>query len=333
MATLNKQVLYAVKSLLKGDIDKFHKIRLTIQTKEDMELLCDALFEFIINSHIKYGIRFLLTKEKHARIILNKATKVFKTKYDIINFFIIDYYGRDDFKIYEDIESIHKFNLELLDALGHFYTDIPNIPVINNIVRMCDKSDDIILLFFINESFWPAALKHVIYTRNAYVINYVLLHLDKKDISKIIYLLNERYSANQMLIYNNEIKEMKRLIGQKKYWVDPTCYNVTYFNECILQLLHYETVTQLFLQKLHLNNIKFFEVCCNYMIQKLDFRDKRISIEQHRARLVFDDNYKCLMKVLLRKCLTKRMLKFGDPASSDNLNERHLVDLIVTFIM
>ena len=329
----NEKVLHVVKALY-TDINKFHEEISIIQSREDMESLCDVLFSYAARPCAKYGIRFLFNYKHYVQIIMNKANDIFKTKYDIINFFIIDYYGREDFKIYKDIKTIHEFNLKLLNSIGYFYEDIPRIPIIYNIIYMCNSFDDIKQLFLANDSLWSPALKHMIYTKNISCINRIIRQLTQNNIPKVINILKEKYNKKQMYAYNYDVHEFRRLTGGISCYSNPAAYHgVLYLYECMLQLLEYETVTYLFESKIQLNDLRFFESCCNYILKNFDFKGKRISLDQHRARLIFGDNYKCLIKILSKKCLTKYMEKFGAYDKSDNLNERHLVDLIVTYIV
>lgn len=311
-----------VDILLKGNIDKFCYI---ISTNKLTLQFFDVLFDKFRSTYVQYGIRMLFVSD-YRNIIMKHLYDKFKSSHGMINYLLINYRGRNELEIYKTIHEINNWNYKILDIIRDLTYEIPFSSIIQDMIFMSDINQ-IKLLFMTNEAFQIPVIKHLIYTKN-HIVNYVICNMVSylDMLLKIISALHETYDEQKTIEYNQNINYLRGPEQLLPYT------NAEYLYECMMQLLNYETVTQLFQWKVHLCDIKFFEVCCNHIMKNFDFRGKRISIDQHRARLIFGDNYKCLIKVLSKKCLTKRMLKFGAYDQSDNLNERHLVDLIMTFI-
>mgnify|MGYP003407238388 CR=1 FL=1 len=321
-----------VEILLRGDIDKFYyNLEYVILHSDIIDKICDSLFLAKQSSYAKYGIRTIFTRERrNVMMVIEKVHKIFPTKYDIIKFLLIDYYDQTELtQIYKSIDYMHKMNLKILTSIGCIWNEIPVIPVVNNVIYMCGMAD-IKNVFYTSDSRCLPVIKHMIYTRNVN-INDIIKSLNTVKLSRLFELLKEPYDLKLMLIHNKNIQNIKKTTNYTNFYNIPMpYYDVTYLYECMADLIDYPTFIHLRKMKMHMYSMKFFERC----FQSIGFQhiQDTDSLDWMLSGNTTDGEFLRLMQVLSKKCLTKYMEKFGAYESSDNLNERHLIDLILAFV-
>ena len=149
--------------------------------------------------------------------------------------------------------------------------------------------------------------------------------MSKIKILRIFKLLEEPYDVNYVMSYIQNVNNIRKLTN-RSYCNYQINWDMKYLYECLPENLETETLLHLYKLGIHLQYIRFFEQLCN--IESDPTKKYCVSTDS----VWKDEEYLPLLKVLSKKCLTKYMEKFGAYDKQDNLNDRHLVDLIVTFI-
>mgnify|MGYP003423167171 CR=1 FL=1 len=319
----------ATDLILQGN-SKFHTYFQEISTytnSDDIHMkISIILLDNLDSPYAKYVIRKLFTPSYGLSLyIASKLKKILGSQQSVIDLLLINYQDCDARKVYRDARHIHETNVSVLKQIGYIYGDHVITPNIQDIIYLCDDDEIIMELFYSNKLLWLPMLKHMIYTRNQYAINYIVHTAIKEDLIMMIELLDQPYNEDELDSYVRNMNILARKADYSNPWkISLKFPTATHLYGCLISLLEYNTIRYIFDKKIHLKYIRFSEYCCDRVY-------KLISNEFYSLDSL-DVHYSILKRILERKCLTKRMLKFGAYESPDNLNERHLVDLIMTFV-
>ena len=307
-----------------------------IQTRRDIDIIiekiCRNLFNCTTQNDTCYrynvilrGIRKLFVEYPSLSVlILAKLEKLLESQYNTIDLLIAEY--KCD-RIYMEFYDTHKMNVKILKRLGEVYNNFPITKGMQMVICMCyNNVTDLEQIFHTNNSFEPFILKHLIYTRNIGLINKLVRSASSVELIKIIDWLDEPYNNSDARWYINKWNNTIRIITE----IIPYAFDNSsdkHLHDRLLQLLSCDNVAYLcsIYRDVTLQRIKFFERCC-YRIEEIEpllsELDKRYTGERCKAMIL----------MLKKISIAKYMEKFGKYESPDNLNERHLIDLIVTFI-
>lgn len=311
-------------------IHKSKKIRKWLRRIEShldaaFDKLCPILFEHLDNLYARYMIRKIFVAAHNLALkIIIQLEKILESQYDTIEFLLINRQEKGD--LYTDIYSIQRENMIILEQIGKVYHNFPITKTMRNTIYLCGDMIDLELLFVTNESFWEIILKHAIYINCAHFSSGIFSKGDRIIIQKILRLIDEPYCVSDMLHHIREINDIRVKLNYIRH-PNPTPYEAAHLHECLLSLLknNYD-ITDIIRQNNHLYSIKFFE----QVYDRLFKTDPHHPVKSYK---IIQFNYSIISRALAKKCLTKHMEKYGKYESPDNLNDRHLIDLIMTFVI
>lgn len=257
-------------------------------------------------------------------LILTKLEKLLESQYITIDLLIIEHKcDRIDMKFYDN----HSMNVRILKRLGEAYNNFPITKGMQMVICMCYANNDVLKqIFHTNNSFKPFILKHLIYTRNISLINKLIRSASNVELLKIIDWLDEPYNNSDVRWYIDKCNNIiKTITGITPYTFNN--FSDNHLHDCLSQLLSCDNIAYLCScnRDIIIQRIKFFERCC-YRFEKF-----QLMLTESDRRYI-GERCKGMMNILTKISIAKYMEKFGKYESPDNLNERHLADLIATFV-
>ena len=318
--------------LLKND-EKIDLYLTKIYDKFDIDIIIEKVLINLFNypayseqyNTILSGIRKIFTNYLTlSAIILIKLEELLESQYNTIELLIIDYQINDTSP---NRRLNHKMNILILKRIGEIYHNFPITKKIQTVIHIGNHDSELQKIYNVNDSFTQFIIRHIVYTSHSYHISRMIRGSTDSELLKIINWLDEPYCEYNARQYIKDCNNTTKLLNGIELYSLQNIKQLRYkhLHECLLHLINFDDLMFLCLNRKIFKSIKFFErYCCRVM-------ECEPSINGIPDLRVYK-RIKNALKSLTKISIAKQMQTLGAYDDPDNLNDRHLINLILMFI-